>query len=337
MILGLSIIFGLILVVAIILMAVYHLPVSAGISISIGIILVYLLSLAVIKTVRDQEEKESPAESGGNKSPSNSGDSKETEFKSSVPSPDSNTKPYGYGKPFTEQHYQSNHSKTSVKKAHEVNLIKETKPTTAPARTVAKSMPKPEKPVFRPMVTELTLRSLVPDRTFHKAWDYYRWEWVSGVRRDGNTIYGTVRGHNGNVYSPWARIKDGAIDSDYCDCMAYENYPGPCKHILALILTANAMGYQEEKPKPVEKTKPVVVPTALLWDAKIKQTGASVPKEKTKKTSSRMSSDAKKKPERKIGKQKSWNVTCPECGNVFSGKEKRCPECGYPTALIKGD
>lgn len=318
-------------------MAVYHLPVSAGISIAIGIILIYLLSLAVIKIDRGQEEKESPTESGGNKSSNISGDSKETESKSSTPTPESYTKPDGYGKPFKEQHYQPNHPEAAAKRAQEVNLFKETEPSPAPARTVAKPMPKPEKPAFRPMVTELTLRSLVPDRTFHKAWDYYRWEWVSGVRRDGNTIYGTVRGHNGNVYSPWARIKDGAIDSDYCNCMAYENYPGPCKHILALILTANAMGYQEEKPKPVEKTKPVVVPTALLWDAKIKQTGAPAPKEKTKKTSPRTSSDAKKKPERKIGKQKSRNVTCPECGNVFSSKEKRCPECGYPTALIKGD
>lgn len=177
---------------------------------------------------------------------------------------------------------------------------------------------KPPKPAFHPLVTELTLRSCVPDVTFHKAWDYYRWGWVTEVERTDNMISGTVRGHNGNVYSPWATIQDGKIVSDYCDCMAYENYPGPCKHIIALILTANAKGFQEvvpvvpkkEAPKKQENVSPVSVP------------------KKPKKVA--------KSPQRKASTKSSVvKVVCPECGNVFSSTDKCCPECGCPTSMAR--
>jgi hypothetical protein len=226
--------------------------------------------------------------------------------------------PVVYSDPVAFEPLKASKPKESVSEVS--SKTKESVSSAPVARVSPPSSPvrKPPKPEFHPLVTEITLRNSVPDITFHKAWDYYRWGWVTEVHRDENFISGTVRGHNGNVYSPWVRIKDGNIDSDYCDCMAYENYPGPCKHIIALVLTANAKGFQEvipvaapkEMPSKQESISPITIPEE--------------PKKVSKPRKSKVPS-----------KTRAVKVVCPECGNVFASTDKCCPECGFPTSMAR--
>jgi hypothetical protein len=297
------ILFGIALIIAFVSGADFEIVLD----ITIGAVLVTVLLILLIRWL---------LKIGKNKTDTNKSDKKNEDL-GETKSSSSNTA-------YIPQHYES--TATTPQK---VDLFKKpeerTKETVASSILKPKNLPKPTtnntqieednqtvvykggenskntRPSFRPLVTEKTLRGYVPERTFSKAWDYYKWGYATYVTMSNNIVSGTVKGHNGNAYSVWAKIQNGEIVSHGCDCLAHENYPGPCKHVIALVLQANTMNLKEtDRPK---KT----VSNDAFSDDKIK----------SKKT------------------VRSKVLKCPECGAFFPSGVSCCPECGYPTKLIK--
>ena len=49
-------------------------------------------------------------------------------------------------------------------------------------------------------------------------------------------VYASVKGSGRNTYSVFIHFEDDELDYMDCDCKAYENYEGACKHIVCTLL-----------------------------------------------------------------------------------------------------
>jgi hypothetical protein len=75
--------------------------------------------------------------------------------------------------------------------------------------------------------------------TLYKAYDYYKMNRIVSFEHekceDFDYIRGNVVGHNSNVYNAFVKYKNNTLLEYRCQCLAYKNYSGPCKHIICLL------------------------------------------------------------------------------------------------------
>ncbi len=130
--------------------------------------------------------------------------------------------------------------------------------------TPVRTRPKSEENSFKPLVTELTLRSYVSPAVFGRAWrELYRPKHVGKIHKSGNVYSAYVESAEGYLsYSVSATIENGEIVAHSCTCPAHAKYSGPCKHVIALVLQTNVTTFPKEEPKPVRK--PTVTPYNVL-------------------------------------------------------------------------
>lgn len=70
-----------------------------------------------------------------------------------------------------------------------------------------------------------------------KALAYYKERKVGKIYQLGpNSFSCSVKGNNYHPYNVTLSIINGNISSHTCDCEAHKRYPGPCKHVLALLI-----------------------------------------------------------------------------------------------------
>ncbi|OPZ35634.1 MAG: hypothetical protein BWY98_00672 [Tenericutes bacterium ADurb.BinA155] len=71
---------------------------------------------------------------------------------------------------------------------------------------------------------------------------------VDVVERSGpNTFTSHVKGSSGNDYSVGLTLNGNQIVAHHCDCEAHRRFPGPCKHVVALLLKVAAL-YGDDNP-----------------------------------------------------------------------------------------
>lgn len=102
-----------------------------------------------------------------------------------------------------------------------------------------------------------SLRARTTTKTFNRGQEYHRSGMISGIEKDGETIYGECQGSEDIDYEVEVRIRGNEIIEADCSC-PYE-MEGDCKHIVALVLT-----YIEQSTKIVDvgKRNPQVRPLA---------------------------------------------------------------------------
>lgn len=91
-----------------------------------------------------------------------------------------------------------------------------------------------------PRYSEDDIKSLVEKQiTYKKGYDYYLQKRVRLISQDlQNGIYkSTVIGSNNNVYNCQLNFDKNRLKSHLCNCPAHSNYYGPCKHIVATMLS----------------------------------------------------------------------------------------------------
>lgn len=86
--------------------------------------------------------------------------------------------------------------------------------------------------VALPTVSERDIRSLVGERSFDRAQDYFRAGMISGLRVQGRTLRGRSAGSQGNTYEVSVTFDDTGVAETACTC-PMEAY---CKHVGALLL-----------------------------------------------------------------------------------------------------
>lgn len=77
------------------------------------------------------------------------------------------------------------------------------------------------------------------------------WEKARALYEDGavgvveqtgpDTFSSHVRGSSGNEYSVSLVLVGNQISSHHCDCEAHRRFPGPCKHVVALLIKVAAL------------------------------------------------------------------------------------------------
>lgn len=73
---------------------------------------------------------------------------------------------------------------------------------------------------------------------FEKGKAYFREGRVlSCYKSSPQSFSGTVKGRK--TYSCSLSILNGKLSFHSCDCEAHKRYPGPCKHVIALLLEVN--------------------------------------------------------------------------------------------------
>lgn len=77
---------------------------------------------------------------------------------------------------------------------------------------------------------------------WEKARTLYEEGAVGVVERTGpNAFSSHVRGSSGNDYSVSLVLVNNQISSHRCDCEAHRRFPGPCKHVVALLIKVAAL------------------------------------------------------------------------------------------------
>jgi hypothetical protein len=77
-------------------------------------------------------------------------------------------------------------------------------------------------------------------KTFQKGLDYFLGNFVLNVKTKNGELSGKVKGEEDESYSVTVKIENNHIVSHTCTCLAHGTYPGPCKHVVALIYAANS-------------------------------------------------------------------------------------------------
>ncbi len=115
------------------------------------------------------------------------------------------------------------------------------------------------------MVRPAALFPLAPRNTLDKAAQYFGQGRVGTFKWRGEWLEAQVRGQG--TYLVRLRSGDGGMAHGECNCPAFRKFAGPCKHVLAVLMTAshalNGSQYTLTPPSPdvVERTK-----KALLGD-----------------------------------------------------------------------
>lgn len=70
---------------------------------------------------------------------------------------------------------------------------------------------------------------------------------VSGLLRRGDSSFRCqVEGSKGESYSVFVSLVGGRLSSYSCNCEASKRYPGPCKHVVAALLSIKDQYGDEE-------------------------------------------------------------------------------------------
>lgn len=77
-------------------------------------------------------------------------------------------------------------------------------------------------------------------RTFSKGHDYYCDGMVKKLKYSEEDNEITARVSGSELYDVSVTLDDeGYVDDMFCDCLAFDQYPGACKHIIAMLLEAH--------------------------------------------------------------------------------------------------
>lgn len=88
--------------------------------------------------------------------------------------------------------------------------------------------------------------------TYFKGNDYYKQGNVKNVRTNPKHDYFVGNIYGSEVYDAEIRLNaDGYIQSTKCNCKAYKEYSGDCKHIVALLFFINNLQNERKRQKEV--------------------------------------------------------------------------------------
>ena len=106
------------------------------------------------------------------------------------------------------------------------------------------------------MISRTEIRRLCNSSSYFKGMDLYHQGkieelsvWENG---EEDIVEAVVEGSNQNSYEVQitCRPKENKVAEVFCECPAYESYPGICKHCVAVLLA-----YLDEKKQNIEKEK----------------------------------------------------------------------------------
>jgi uncharacterized Zn finger protein len=86
------------------------------------------------------------------------------------------------------------------------------------------------------------IESEVPSPIWEKGREYFESGRVGVVSLRGEGEFrARVDGTSKTSYSVSATIENGRLSSHQCECEAHRRFPGPCKHVIALLLKADSL------------------------------------------------------------------------------------------------